>query len=319
MAFGSKSRDLNRDDSTLAFLASYAKKSKDSIQPQFRHGLGIVYEIEGLDLSVDRVKTYEQEKLLSVAGSKAYPSCPKCASLLLAVRLNCPDCKQSSLARSEIMIHYECEYSAPVEEFVSQKDAEYVCPKCSKHMKRVGIEYGKPGIGFKCQDCGRVFQYPLVNIACPAGHESKVDEVDLKAYPVYRVNEEIQSFAEVADYFMSVQKVLTAGMGGTKAEVLGRVKGLSGVTHIFPLVVEGEKKVVVVDFILDESGFDAKILQKILRGADLKHVVLLFVPESLVGKLASIVNPEKIKLLAINADGNNSPEPVAAEIKKIVG
>jgi hypothetical protein len=315
MAFGVKSRDLTKDDSTLAFLASYAKKSKDSIRPQFRHGLGIVYEIEGLDLSVDRIKTYEEEKLLSIAGTAAYPSCPKCASLLLAVRLNCPDCKKTSLARSEIMIHYECEYSAPVEEFVSPKDAEYVCPKCSKHMKRVGIEYGKPGIGFKCQDCGRVFQYPLVNIACQGGHESRIDEIDLKAFPVYRVNEEIQSFAEVADYFMLIQKVLATGMGA-KAEVLGRVKGASGVTHIFPLVVDGERKV-VVDFILDESGFDAKILQKILRGADLKHVVLLFVPESLVGRLASIVNPEKIKLLAVSAD--SSPESIAAEIKKIVG
>jgi hypothetical protein len=314
MAFG-KPKDLTRDDSTLAFLASYAKKSRDNIQPQFRHGLGIVYEIEGLDLSVDRIKAYEQEKLLSIAGTKAYPSCPKCASLLLAVRLNCPDCKKASLARSEIMIHYECEYSAPVEEFVSPKDAEYVCPKCSKHMKRVGIEYGKPGIGFKCQDCGRVFQYPLVNIACQGGHESRIDEVHLKPFPVYRVNDEIQSFAEVADYFISIQKALAGTRA--KAEVLGRVKGASGVTHIFPLVVEGERKVVVVDFILDESGFDAKILQKILRGADLKHVVLLFVPESLAGKIASIVNPDKIKLLSVSAD--SSPESIAGEIIKIVG
>lgn len=304
-----------KDDSTLAFLASYAKKSKESIAPQFRHGQGVVYEIEGLDLSVERIKSYEQEKLLAVVGAKAYSACPKCSSLFLAVRLNCPDCKKSSLARSEIMIHYECEYSGPVEEFVSQKDSEYVCPKCSKQMKRVGIEYGKPGIGFKCQDCGRVFQYPVVNVACHGGHESRIDEIDLKSFPVYKVNEEIQSFAEVADYFMGIQKALAAS--GVRSDVLGRIRGMSGVTHIFPLVVETARAQVVVDFILDESGFDAKILQKILRGADLgKHVVLLFVPEGLVGKLAAIVNPNKIKLLSIS--GTNSPEAVAGEVIRIV-
>ncbi|MEO9296030.1 MAG: hypothetical protein ABI347_10600 [Nitrososphaera sp.] len=292
------------------------KKSKENIAPQFRHGIGVVYEIEGLDLSVDRVKSYEQEKLLAVVGTKAYSACPRCSSLLLAVRLNCPDCKKSSLAKSEIMIHYECEYSGPVEEFVSQKDAEYVCPKCSKQMKRVGIEYGKPGIGFKCQDCGRVFQYPVVNVACQGGHESRIDEIDLKSFPVYKVNEEIQSFAEVADFFIGVQKSLAAS--GVKSDVLGRIRGTSGVMHIFPLVVETAKAQVVVDFILDESGFDAKILQKILRGADLgRHIVLLFVPEGLLGRLAAIVNPNKIKVLSVSGP-MNSPEAIAGEVIKIV-
>lgn len=311
-----RSGSPTKDDSTLTFLASYAKKSKENIAPQFKHGLGIVYEIEGLELSLDRIKSYEQEKLLTVVGARAYSACPKCSSLLLAVRLSCPDCKKSSLARSEIMIHYECEYSGPVEEFVSQKDSEYVCPKCSKHMKRVGIEYGKPGIGFKCQDCGRVFQYPVLNIACQGGHESRIDEIDLKSFPVYKVNEEIQSFAEVADYFIGIQKALA--VNSVKSDVLGRIKGTSGVTHIFPLVVETAKVQVVIDFILDESGFDAKILQKILRAADLgRHIVLLFVPESRIGRLAAIVNPNKIKLLSVSGP-TNSPEAIASEVIKIV-
>ena len=313
----SRSSNPMKDDSTLAFLASYAKKSRENIGPQFRHGLGIVYEIEGVDLSIERIKSYEEEKLLSIVGDRAYSVCPKCSSLHLAVRLNCPDCKKSSLARSEIMIHYECEYSGPVEEFVSQKDSEYVCPKCSKHMKRVGIEYGKPGIGFKCQDCGRVFQYPAVNITCQNGHDSRIDEIDLKSFPVYRVNDEIRSFAEVADYFVNIQKVLVSRKVGS--DVLGRVKGMSGATHIFPLVIETEKAHMVVDFILDEAGFDAKILQKILRAADLgMHVVLLFVPQSLVARMAAIVNPNKIKLLAVSGPMSD-PRAIAEEVINIVG
>jgi transposase-like protein len=301
----------------LAFLASYAKKSRENITPQFRHGLGIVYEIEGLDMSFERIKSYEEEKLLSVVGGRAYSACPKCSSLQLAVGLNCPDCKKSSLARSEIMIHYECEYSGPVEEFISQKDSEYVCPKCSKHVKRVGIEYGKPGIGFKCQDCGRVFQYPAVNITCQNGHSSRIDEIDLKYFPVYRVNDEIRSFAEVADYFIGIQQALASKK--VKSDVLGRVKGASGATHIFPLVVESEKVHVVVDFILDEAGFDAKILQKILRAADLgRHIVLLFVPQGLIVSLAAIVNPNKIKLLAVSGP-MSEPRTIAEEVIKIVG
>lgn len=311
-----KSPEQMRDDSTLAFLASHAKKSKEPINPIFRHGAGVVYEIEGVDLSFERIKTYEQEKLLSAAGAKPFPACPKCSSLLLSVQLNCPDCKKQSLARSEIMIHYECEYSGPVEEFVSQKDAEYVCPKCSKTLKRVGIEYGKPGIGFKCRDCGRVFQYPLVNVACSNGHQSKLDELDLKPFPVYKVNDEIQGFADLADYFLAIQKSLARS--GVEVEVLARVRGQSGVVHIIPLVVRTEKMQAVVDFILNEAGSDAKVLQKILRSADLgQHVALLFVPAALVSQLAGMVNPEKIKLVAIPGPGND-PDAVAREVIKVV-
>nr|WP_294808638.1 hypothetical protein [uncultured Nitrososphaera sp.] len=313
----SRSIDL-KDDSTLAFLASYAKKHREDIPPQFRHGIGIIYEIENADLSFERIRNYEQEKLLSVAGSKSYSACPRCKSLLLSLRLSCPDCKKLSLTRSEIMIHYSCEYSGPVEEFVSQKDNEYVCPKCSKQMKRVGIEYGKPGIGFKCQDCGRVFQYPLVNIVCHNGHELKVDEIDLQHFPIYRINDEIRNFAEVTEYFASIQQALTGR--GLEAQVLCKIKGGSGVTHIIPLVVRTGKAPVIVDFILDESGFDAKILQKILRGADLsKYVMLLFVPEGLVGRLAPIVNPEKIKLVPLSGNKKKDPAAVAEEVVKAAG
>lgn len=312
---GSKGPVDLKDDSTLAFLASYAKKHREDIPPQFRHGVGIVYEIENADLSFERIRNYEQEKLLSVAGSKSYSACPRCKSLLLSLRLSCPDCKKPSLVRSEIMIHYSCEYSGPVEEFVSQKDNEYVCPKCSKQMKRVGIEYGKPGIGFKCQDCGRVFQYPVVNAVCHNGHELKVDEIDLLHFPIYRINDEIRNFAEVTEYFAAVQQAL-AGRG-LEAQVLCKIRGGSGVTHIMPLVVKTAKAPVIVDFILDESGFDAKILQKILRGADLgKYVMLLFVPEGLVERLAPIVNPERIKLVPLLGGKREDPAEVAKEVIK---
>lgn len=312
-----KSPDQMRDDSTLAFLASHAKRSRDPISPVFKHGAGIVYEVEGVDLSFDRIKAYEQEKLLSVAGARPFPACPKCSSLLLSVQLNCPECKRQSLARSEIMIHYECEYSGPVEEFVSHKDAEYVCPKCSKTLKRVGIEYGKPGIGFKCRECGRVFQYPLVNIACSNGHSSKLDELDLKLFPVYKVNDEIQGFADLADYLLAIQKALVGA--SVETEVLARVRGQSGVVHIIPLVVRTNRLQAVVDFILNETGSDAKVLQKILRGADLsQYVALLFVPAALVAQLSGMVNPEKIRLMVIPGP-DNDPDAVAREVIRVVG
>jgi hypothetical protein len=308
--------DAMKDDSTLAFLAAHARKSKEPIAPLFRHGHGVTYEIEGVDISAERIKAYEQEKFLSVAGWRPFPACPRCTSLLLAIQLNCPDCKKASIARSEIMIHYECEYSGPVDEFVSHGGSEYVCPKCSKTLKKVGIEYGKPGIGFKCQECGRVFQYPLVNMACQGGHTSKIDELDLKPFPVYRVNDEIQGFADVADYFLSIQKALAASR--IEAEVLARIKGQSGVMHIIPLAIKTQKANAVVDFILKETGSDSKVLQKVLRSADLgRYMTLLFVPQALVSQLSSIVNPDRVRLLAIPAQ--NDPDAVAREVIKVVG
>ncbi len=317
-----KSSEQMRDDSTLAFLASYAKKSKEPISPVFRHGntFGVIYEIEGIDLSFERIKVYEQEKFLSVIGEKPFSACPKCGSLLLSVQLNCPDCKKQSLAKSEIMLHYGCEYSGLVEEFVSHKGTDYVCPKCSKAMKRVGIDYGKPGIGFKCGNCSRIFQYPLVYTVCNNDHMSKLDELDLKPLPVYRINDEIQGFVDLLEYFLAIQKALAGAK--LEAEVLARIRGQSGVVHIIPLVVRMDTgKHTIVDFILNDAAADTRILQKILRSADLgsQFVALLFVPAVLVSQLSEMVNPEKIRLVAIPRQGND-PDTVAHEvINRIVG
>jgi hypothetical protein len=53
-----------------------------------------------------------------------------------------------------------------------------------QELRRVGIDYGRPGLGFKCFSCHRVFQYPAIILSCEGGHDFKVDEVELKTYPV---------------------------------------------------------------------------------------------------------------------------------------
>lgn len=331
MKLAHKISELARDDSSLLYFVQHARKSLENITPKFKHGVGIVYEVEGLDLSADRIKKYAQEKILSVTGIKTFPACAKCASLLLVTRVSCPNCRNQSLVRSEIMTHYECEYAGLVEEFIPRKqgeraggkeggDANYFCPKCSKVLKKVGIDYGRPGISFKCQDCSEILQYPLIDIVCPANHVSKVDEIDLRAFPVYRVDSEMQGFAEVVDYFVEIQRVLMDI--GISSKVLGKVRGTSGVNHVFPLVIESEKaQGVVVDFILEESGLDAKILQKVLRGADLAlHKILIFIPAGLMAQLSPIVNPDKIKLFPLESNNNNGGDPasIAEEIRKVI-
>jgi hypothetical protein len=73
-----------------------------------------------------------------------------------------------------------------------------------------------------------------------------------------------------------------------------------------------------VDFILKEAGSDSKVLQKVLRSADLgRYMTLLFVPQALVSQLSSIVNPDRVRLLAIPAQ--NDPDAVAREVIKVVG
>ena len=61
-----------------------------------------------------------------------------------------------------------------------------------------------------------------------------------------------------------------------------------------------------------------KILQKILRSADLNQfVALLFVPTSIVSQLSGMVNPEKIRLLAMQGPGDD-PDAIAHEVTRVV-
>lgn len=303
---GNVGLDISSDISTILSLLSESQFQKE-LRPTLKPELGgIIYTLgENFEVTYDKLRLSEKKGLLKSTGSVSFSACPKCESVNLRAQLVCPECKSQTIFKSDLLIHYDCQTTAPIEEFHSALRDGYYCKRCRKDLKRVGIDYGNPGIGFKCSSCDKVFQFPLVLSYCEAGHISKIDEMDLKSYPIYVLGENAKSLSTLLLETKSLRNVLEEKH--IRSQVLCQLRGSSGSIHVVPLLLtspSGEQ--FALDFIHGESQDDVEeaILQLILKNADLGKMKMLIIVNSAgsIERITPMINPEKVKILAVPAD-----------------
>lgn len=298
----------------FVLLSTYLKDPEIILQPRYKQGFGVVYDVDGLLLTAEKIKDIENGGFLVTHGSVSFPSCPRCNSMQLHVEIICPSCNGRGISKSDLVIHYECNHVAPVEEFVTDRMSTYICPNCKKELKRVGIDYGRPGLGFRCITCGNISQYPLVRMVCDNNHIFKLDEVSLLSYHTYKISKQTATLARIGELLLSIQKMLKDS--NLRSTILASVKGSSGVTHMIPLLVDGSQPI-AVEFVVDSSGVEFELLQTILRYADYNAKVLLVVRNDILPVLKDMINPEKFILLVAIGE-QEIPNLVVSEVLRIV-
>lgn len=303
---------LNED---LLLISIINIKGVDYIIHPIQTSEGIVYEIEGVRIQPHRMQRLHERGLLEVKSTISFVACPICKDLNISINLVCPNCKSSSLFKSDFLIHYECGYVAPIQEFIKDLD-KYVCPKCNKILKTVGIDYGKPGISFKCNDCLNIFQFPLVILKCSNNHKFKVDEAEILNYPVYKFGKQITYYAKLADilYRTSIRLNFEKGLN---ALVLSPVIGLSGAKYVFPLVIKKDDKLIaVVELLLDARDKDQRIIDLLAKSFDLESKIYLITFNDInITKFTRVINPERIKIIYIKSE-EEIPLKLVSEISE---
>lgn len=333
---------MDDDSAVLAVLSLLSDSSNHGkiLKPQLEAGYGsdcgsIVYDLgSGFALSYEKLSRCEKKGLVSVAGHVAFSSCPKCDDLALQTQFLCPECSSQDLLKSDLLIHYECQTSGPVEEFQSNLRNGYFCNKCRKELKRVGIDYGNPGIGFKCAECEKVFQFPSVMSSCSSGHVSKIDEMNLKSFPKYAMGQNAKGLSTLLIQSGRLRDELEARH--ISSQVLATIKGASGVSHVVPLLIKftnhsdatavtpasnySTLQNIAIEFTDDDDAeFDKTLLQLLIKSADLENTRMIIVhrgsPNS-VQQIKSIVNPKKVKVLSSSAEGieDSLPEEILREV-----
>jgi len=269
--------------------------------PAFRLDTGIVYKVGEIDVLADRIESLTRnEGILDTVGMTSFAACPKCDSLNLTVLMKCPNCGKQTLSKSEMVIHYECGHLAPLQEIIKPNENAYTCPKCGKLMKRVGIDYGRPGLGFTCPNCKQVSQYPLIKLLCQRGHELKVDEPELRLFHVYRLGKALQTVPRIVELLNAIKQKLTES--GRNCVLLAKVTSPKGSVYITPLLVFGMPPL-IADFILEESNWEVQVLGAIKKTADLNVRSLLVVRKELEQPVKGMVNPERIKVITFDNEG----------------
>jgi CheY-like chemotaxis protein/Zn finger protein HypA/HybF involved in hydrogenase expression len=94
-------------------------------------------------------------------------SCPTCHSAKLRVHFICQNCRVSDFVKGKVIEHNKCGHSDLEENFVLQgKEDKMICPKCSKELRLIGVDYFRLESAFKCRHCSMVFSNPLQEYDC---------------------------------------------------------------------------------------------------------------------------------------------------------
>jgi len=302
-----------KESEVVMLLSALAmEEPQKELKPEYKAGIGVVYDVSGISVPADKMRIAEEKGLLEPLGETSFAACPRCGSLILKILLKCPNCQSQSLIKSDIMVHYECGFSAPIEEF-HQKEGRYVCPRCRKELKRVGIDYGRPGIGFKCQSCGQIFQYPMVVLSCNEDHEFRIDEAELKHYPSYRLSSQLKTMRRIYDLLSIARTRLR--FKGVESELLAKVKGKSSMNHVIPLLVKTNPPI-IIDFILDEKTFENYMLQTLVKLMDLDVKAIIVVKSFMENKIRSLINPERVRVIPITNE-YDIPDLIVSEVLSI--
>ncbi|MBA3665954.1 MAG: hypothetical protein H0W61_17385 [Bacteroidetes bacterium] len=92
--------------------------------------------------------------------------CNQCKSAHVSMRETCPTCQSSQLKPEDLVHHFSCGYIGPISDFKNKIDGTLSCPKCSKNLRHIGVDYDKPSLINQCLDCNEVFQDYKVKARC---------------------------------------------------------------------------------------------------------------------------------------------------------
>ncbi len=251
----------------------------------------------------------EKEKMAEKVFVERLHYCNKCFSAHLNFKETCPKCNSSNLHIEDVIHHFSCGYVGEEREFI--REGNYICPKCGRKLRHIGVDYDKPSVMYTCNSCGYKFQDPLVLSQC-FYCEEEVPVENLISKDIYRfeITNDTINFA-INGFNISITKFIKGELDivdlntfkailqhESKREKREKTKNTVVWWH-FPDFTEkyskfGEKRDVI-------SREIAKIIKETLRESD----------------LVSIINEATFVVLLLNTSKENAKIAVERVKKRI--
>ena len=91
-----------------------------------------------------------------------------CGSAHHTIRETCKSCGSIDLHVEDLIHHFQCAYVGPESDFRDEDEYndQLNCPKCSKVIRHIGIDYDKPSQIYQCSTCNHRFQEPAYTYHC---------------------------------------------------------------------------------------------------------------------------------------------------------
>ncbi|MFC1752794.1 response regulator [Thermoproteota archaeon] len=164
---------VSSEDKKRIDFVKFLKNNKiKNIVPEYNMGSQNGYEYP---IAADFFKTQnggELEDLNFLAARKALKKifkdkillCPFCFHHNINIRETSPTNHSSNISLQETIHHYRCGYNGLESEFL--QGIRYICPKCHKELKLIGVDYDKPGKIYVDNESGEKFTEPEVSCQC---------------------------------------------------------------------------------------------------------------------------------------------------------
>ncbi len=122
--------------------------------------------------------------------------CANCKSAHLSYRETCTKCHSTNTDSFDIVHHFPCAYVGPITDFTNDLDDKLNCPKCSKTLKHIGIDYDKPSVLHVCKNCNHRFQDFNVRAKCMScTNDNPVEQLVSKEIYSYNITKKGENVA----------------------------------------------------------------------------------------------------------------------------
>ncbi|HRP53454.1 MAG TPA: hypothetical protein PLI97_08100 [Fluviicola sp.] len=148
--------------------------------------------------------------------------CSNCKSGHLSYRETCPKCSSSNTDTFDIVHHFPCAYVGPISDFENNIDDQLFCPKCSKKLKHIGVDYDKPSVLHVCKNCDNRFQDYQVKAKCMScTYDNQVEALISETISEYQLTKKGENFA--LQGYVSTPKDIEDIIGTVKYDTLKMV------------------------------------------------------------------------------------------------
>ncbi|MGD0804537.1 MAG: hypothetical protein ABSA11_10760 [Candidatus Bathyarchaeia archaeon] len=207
--------------------------------------------------------------------------CPKCGSIQVYSRYNCPQCQSMSIERIQLIEHTFCGYIGNRIDFVNEK--ELICPKCKTKISESATEMDKKkivkviGSSFVCDKCGSKFERPSMSHICQkCGTVFTYRDANYVKLPSYELTEKVQALSPQRFERDALHQVETIfKQNGYTVELDAKIMGKSGAQQSFDLIGKKDQKLVLLDVSTWGSQTDLISLLGKKMDIDSKLIILL--------------------------------------------
>ncbi|MFI3323265.1 MAG: hypothetical protein SNI45_02355 [Rikenellaceae bacterium] len=90
--------------------------------------------------------------------------CPKCYDKGMIYQETCPKCGSIDIEEHNMIHHFRCANISPEKTYM--KDGALICPKCTRELRHIGVDYDRPTTSYHCNKCSINFSEAKMICEC---------------------------------------------------------------------------------------------------------------------------------------------------------